>query len=297
MSKYLDPKAGIVFKKIFGNHPHLLKSFLNAVLPLAPDRKIVSLEYLSGEQIPHAPAFKYTVVDVKCKDEKGQVFIVEMQMDWVSNFKQRMLFNTASAFVRQLHRGEEYQFLCPIYGLGIIADTFDQTSPAWYHHYQIVNIHDTLLRIEGLELVFLELPKFQPSTQDDKRLIVLWLRFLLELGDKTRELPPEFLAVPEIKEACALSEEAAYTEAELEGYHAYWDRVSTEKTLIRGKLEAGEKIGFEKGKAAGLEEGKAVGLEEGKALGKEELKAAIAKKMLSTNPHLTLEQIASLLDV
>ena len=29
MSRYLDPKADVVFKKIFGEHPKLLISFLN----------------------------------------------------------------------------------------------------------------------------------------------------------------------------------------------------------------------------------------------------------------------------
>lgn len=28
--RYLDPKNDLTFKKIFGEHPHLLKSFLNA---------------------------------------------------------------------------------------------------------------------------------------------------------------------------------------------------------------------------------------------------------------------------
>ena len=37
MSRYLDPKTDVVFKKIFGQHPSLLKSFLNAVLPLPED--------------------------------------------------------------------------------------------------------------------------------------------------------------------------------------------------------------------------------------------------------------------
>ena len=41
MSRYLDPKTDIVFKKIFGRHPHLLKSFFNAVLPL-PEGAIVT---------------------------------------------------------------------------------------------------------------------------------------------------------------------------------------------------------------------------------------------------------------
>ena len=30
MSRYLDPKADVVFKKVFGQHPHLLISFHNS---------------------------------------------------------------------------------------------------------------------------------------------------------------------------------------------------------------------------------------------------------------------------
>ncbi len=52
MARYLDPKADMVFKKIFGQHAHLLKSFLNALLPLPDDGLIVSLEYLTLEQVP-----------------------------------------------------------------------------------------------------------------------------------------------------------------------------------------------------------------------------------------------------
>ena len=41
MSRYLDPKADVVFKKIFGDHPHLRMSCLNAVLPLPDESQIV----------------------------------------------------------------------------------------------------------------------------------------------------------------------------------------------------------------------------------------------------------------
>ena len=34
MAKYLDPKADLTFKKVFGEQKDLLQSFLNAVLPL-----------------------------------------------------------------------------------------------------------------------------------------------------------------------------------------------------------------------------------------------------------------------
>ena len=38
MAKYLDPKADLTFKKIFSNHPDLLISLLNSLLPLDADR-------------------------------------------------------------------------------------------------------------------------------------------------------------------------------------------------------------------------------------------------------------------
>jgi len=34
MAKYLDPKADVTFKKVFGEHKNLVISLLNALLPL-----------------------------------------------------------------------------------------------------------------------------------------------------------------------------------------------------------------------------------------------------------------------
>ena len=62
--RYLDPKNDLTFKKVFGQHPHLLQSFLNALLPLAEGQEIVSLEYLPAELVPEVPLFKYRSVAV-----------------------------------------------------------------------------------------------------------------------------------------------------------------------------------------------------------------------------------------
>src|SRR3990167_11241856 len=233
MSRYLDPKADVVFKKIFGDHPHLLKSFLNAVLPLASDNPIVELSYLPTEQVPHIPTFKRTIADVKCKDAKGRVFIVEMQIDWTDSFKQRLLFGTSQAIVKQLEKGESYKLLQPVYGLGIVADVFDKANPEWYHHYQLVKRGDnTNVVIEHLQLVFIELPKFPVQSADEKKLRLLWLRFLREIDEKTTAVSSDLLAVPEIAQALVLAEESAYTPGELNSYESYWDAVRTEKTRI-----------------------------------------------------------------
>ena len=41
--KYLDPKADLTFKLVFGEHKDLVMSLLNALLPLEPDGMITSV--------------------------------------------------------------------------------------------------------------------------------------------------------------------------------------------------------------------------------------------------------------
>ena len=45
MRKYLDPKADLTFKKVFGEHPDLVISLLNALLPFdKPEEEITWIE-------------------------------------------------------------------------------------------------------------------------------------------------------------------------------------------------------------------------------------------------------------
>ena len=281
MPRYLDPKTDLVFKKIFGEHPHLLISFLNAVLPLEEGELIVSLEYLLSEQVPVIPIFKYTVVDVRCTDQKGRIFIVEMQIQWTASFMQRMLFNASKAYIKQLGKGEHYNLLKPVYGLGLINAEFDPNQDEWYHHYKIVNVKNPKMEIKDLQLVFIELPKFKTKNLPEKKLKVLWLRFLSELDKKTNDAPQEWLNVPEIKEAMALAEEAAYTEAELDAYDKYWDAISIEKTLITDSHMKGKTEGKTEGIAIGRKEGREEGREEGKEEGKKEMQYEMARTLLT----------------
>jgi predicted transposase/invertase (TIGR01784 family) len=257
MGRYLDTKNAFVFKKIFCQHPHLLISFLNALLPLPDDGQIISLEYLTPEQTPDIPVLKRTIVDVKCRDQQGRIFIVEMQIEWNDNFMQRLLFGTAQAYVKQLAAGEGYHLLNPVYGLGIINSVFDKTGPDWYHYYSMVKVKDPSEQlIKGLSLVFIELPKFVPKTYPEKKLTVLWLRFMNELTSDTKTVDPELMKVPEIREAVNLAEEAAYSPAELEAYEGYWKQVRSESSALFSAEAKGIAKGIAKGKAEGKLESK-----------------------------------------
>ena len=237
--RYLDPKNDLTFKKIFGQHAHLLKSFLNGVLPFeSEEEEIESLEYLSGEQVPDIPLFKNTIVDVKCIDKKGRQFIVEMQLNWTDSFKSRVLFNASKAYVRQLDKGEKYKSLQPVYALSIVNEIFSDKS-TYYHHYQIVNIEDTKEQLKGLEFIFIELPKFSPTSIPLKKMGILWLRFLNEIDEKTDTIPKDLFEQNEIKEAIEYLQESSFSKQELEYYDTYWDSVSREKTLTSEVLLSG----------------------------------------------------------
>jgi len=233
--KYLDPKADLTFKKVFGEHPDLVMSLLNALLPLDEGQQIEYVEYLPAELVPENPGKKNSIVDVRCREKGGRHFIVEMQMNWNHQFEQRVILNASKAVVKQLDVNEDYKLLQPVYSLNLINDVgFNAGPDEFYHDYAIVNVAHTDRIIEGLRFVFVELPKFKPQTIKEKKMAVLWLRFLTEINKGTSEAPKELLENPETSKALGILEKSAYSESELYAYDRYWDYVNYERGIVEG---------------------------------------------------------------
>lgn len=285
--RYLNPKADLTFKRVFGEHPDLVKSFLNALLPLEPEENITDIEYLPSEMVPENPLRKNSIVDVRCKDNKGRYFIVEMQMIWSPEFKQRVLFNASKAYVRQMDSGEKYDLLQPVYSLNLVNDIFEPELEEYYHYYRLVHMQYSERVINGLQLVFVELPKFTPHTYSEKKMQILWLRYLTEIDEKTREVPEELLENPEIKKAVTVLEESAFTPEQLLGYEKFWDIISVEKTLV----SSAERKGKEEGKKEGIEEGKK---EEKLLIASNAKKQGLSPDMISSLTGLSIEEIERL---
>jgi len=241
MAKYLDPKADLTFKKIFGEHKNLVISLLNALLPLKDDERVESIEYWPAEKIPdRTEAEKYSIVDVCCKDNKKREFIVEMQMTWTESFKKRVLLNASKAYVAQTEKGMNYASLQPVYALNFVNAKFLEDVDDYYHYYHLVHDKYTDRVIDGLHLVFVELPKFKPTTFSEKKMQVLWLRFLTEINENTKEVPAELLENAEVNEALEIVERAAFSDEEMRAYDKFWDNVSKQRTYeeeIKQKAE------------------------------------------------------------
>ena len=232
MAKYLDPKADVTFKKVFGEHKNLVISLLNALLPLDEGKQVESIEYLPSEMVPRTPTSKNTIVDVRCEETGGRKFIVEMQMNWTADFRERVLFNASKAYVRQLDKSEQYNLLQPVYALNFVNKVFEPGMEGYYHYYRMVHCQDSGKVLEGLHLVFIELPKFKAQNLNEKKMQVLWLRFLTEIDEKSRRAPAELLENPQTSQALEILEESAYSEAEMLDYDRYWDQVRRDKALM-----------------------------------------------------------------
>lgn len=248
MERYLDPKADLTFKKVFGEHPDLARSFLNALLPLEAGEEIESIEYLPAELVPENPVRRFSIVDVRCRDNRGRQFLVEMQMVWSPEFEQRVSFDADKAYVRQLGKGGDYRLPEPVYSLNLLVNNvIDPALPGYYHSYRMVHEACSDRVIEGLRLVFVELPKFTPHTFSEKRMHVLWLRYLTEIGDQTVSVSSDLRNDPEVGKALSEIRASAFTDAELAAYDQFWDQVSVEVTLYN----SGERKGRAEGRAEG----------------------------------------------
>jgi hypothetical protein len=148
-----------------------------------------------------------------------------------------------------LERTKSYISLQPVYALSLINDEFEPKTQQFYHHYQIVHSENSDMKIEGLEFVFIELPKFKPQNISEKKLQVLWLRYLTEITEGTMDVDNVLLQNPEISEAVEYLQQSAFTPEELETYDRYWDIVRTEKTYIYDA----DKKGFTRGIEEGIE--------------------------------------------
>ena len=297
--KYLNPKADLTFMLLFGENPDLVKSLLNALLPLEPGHEIERVEYTTPEMIPENPGKKNSIVDVRCHENNGREFIVEMQLYWSDEFRQRVMLNASKAVVKQAGTGEDYSLIQPVYSLNLVNEGLnlgDSVGPEeYYHHYAVVNVEHTDRILEGFHFVFIDLKKFTPKTIAEKKMAVLWLRFLTEIDEQTQQVPEELLENPDTRKALQILEKSAYNDSQLQAYSDFWMALVDERVLREGS--------YKKGKAEGLAEGVAKGEAKGRAEGRAEtitenarnLKAnGVSVEIIAKSLGLTADEIEAL---
>ena len=242
MAKYLDPKADLTFKKVFGEHKNLVISFLNALLPLDTGKRVETIEYLPSGFVPRTPLTDYTLLDVLCEETGGRKFIVEMQVSLSMGYKRHAILRHGKVYVWQRSLAEKYTMPMDVYSLCFANFVFDSDDDGYCHHYPQVRYYTNDVLLEGLHLVVVELQKFKEKSIAENDMRVLWLRFLSEIDEKTRRAPQALMDNPQVNQALGIIEEAEYDDAEIAAYDGFWDRVSRENTFIADAVRLKEQV-------------------------------------------------------
>jgi len=168
---FINPKTDFAFKKIFGSKKskEILISFLNAIL-YQEQETIQDLEILDPYQSPRIQGIKDSYLDVKAVITGNKTVIIEMQVLNVLGFEKRVLYNAAKAFSIQLGVGEDYNLLNPVIALTITDFEMFANSAKVISRYCLKEKETLTDYTDDIELVFVELPKFNKTLEESETL-------------------------------------------------------------------------------------------------------------------------------
>jgi len=83
-----------------------------------------------------------------------------------------------------------------------------------------------------------ELKKFKPQTWPERKMAVLWLRFLTEIDGTIRDAPPELKENPDVRKALEMVEASALTPEERAKYDGFQDWLCRERRRANAERRA-----------------------------------------------------------
>ena len=249
--RFIDPKTDFAFKKIFGSdqsHPILI-SFINHMV-YDGDPIVVDLEILNPYQAPKIIGMKATYLDVRAQLNTGEFVIIEMQVLNVAGFEKRVLYNATKAYATQLDSGSHYTTLTPVIALTITDfEMFPEFSNVRSRF--ILKERDHLVDYPAcdLELIFIELPKFQRSIDDLTSVSDQWLYFL-KYAPNLEVIPSQMETVPALQQAFQIAQKANLNRDELEELEKQQIYIQDQRGAIIKALEQGLQQGLQQGRDA-----------------------------------------------
>ncbi|MFH1097614.1 MAG: Rpn family recombination-promoting nuclease/putative transposase [Candidatus Desantisbacteria bacterium] len=247
--QFLDVKTDFAFKKVFGSQEsqEILISFLNSVINFEGDEKIVSLTIVDPYQIPLIKGMKDTFVDVKARLSNHKQVIIEMQVLNVQGFEKRILYNAAKSYSSQLQKAQDFSTLEPIIALTITDFVMFEKIDTVITYFKLIEKEFLIEYSDEIELIFVELPKFEKSEEELTSIADKWIYFIKNAG--TLESTPKTLITEvEIEKAFGIANTAGMSHEELEAQWKRHDFLYLQKNSIEFALMKGIEQGIEQGK-------------------------------------------------
>ena len=256
ISKFLDPKNDVAFKKVFGSEKHkdILIHFINDILELKGNDQIEGVEFLSSVQDAEIAYKKQSIVDVLCKDKNGVQIIVEMQVAPTKGFEKRAQYYAAKAYSRQLNSGQEedgkYQNLKEVIFIAIADCVIFKDKIEYKSDHVILDKNSHEHDLQDFSFTFIELPKFNKTNINELSSILEKWCFFFKNAAKTSEEDLEKLIGSDlvIKQAYDALSQFNWSEPELLAYDEEIKRIRDNIAALDYQYDKGIEKGIEKGK-------------------------------------------------
>ena len=272
---------------------------------LNDDTKII--EILESESNQSDPNDKFNRVDIKAKNSKGEIILVEIQQTREVYYLERILYGVANAITEHIHKGDKYDQVKKVYSISILYFDLGKGEDYIYRGQTVfhgLTKHDTLqiterekdgLNMKAPEDVFPEYYLIRVKSFDKiaENHLEEWIKYLKD-GDID-----ENTTAPGLREAKRKLEYLSMTEKERKAYDRHIDNIMIQNDMFDTAAKEGLAQGVAIGRAEGLAEGHAGGLVEGLEKGREEgekagvIKTAISLKALGV-PTATIMQATGL---
>ncbi|MEB3339785.1 Rpn family recombination-promoting nuclease/putative transposase [Okeania sp.] len=248
--KFISPKIDYAFKKIFGSNQsqQILISFLNAII-YNGENIIQSLTINNPYNPAKIESLKDTYLDIRATLSDNSIVIIKMQVSPMQAFEKRVAYNLCKTYANQLEKGELYFLLNPVIAVTITDfNMFDIAQlPEAINRFVFKDKKKNVDYIEDdLQLIFVELPKFQKKLEELESLIDKWIFFLKETAGLDI-IPEPLKEVPEIESALNIANRANYSRQELEEF----DKRAMMLQDERGKINYAKEEGRAEGRVEG----------------------------------------------
>ena len=284
-------------------------SILEGLCTVLLQEPVHIIELLESESNQQDPQDKFNRVDIKARNSKDEIILVEIQLTREVYYLERILYGVAKAITEHIQLGNKYDQVKKVYSISILYFDLGKGEDYVYHgqtrfvgltkndELQVTAKEKDFIRMKAPEEVFPEYYLIRVNAFDKlaENHLEEWLRYLKDgiIADDT--------TAPGLQEAKRKLEYMAMSKAEKLAYDEHLNAVMIQNDVIStNRMEAhaegraeGLAEGLEKGRVEGLNEGMQKGREEGLAEGMDAANVRSIQRMVAKG--LPAEEIADLL--
>jgi len=214
-SVYINPLTDFGFKRLFYNK-ELLIPFLNDMI--GTDLKDVT--YQPTEGLGWYSVERTAIFDILCTNIDDEHFVVEMQFIHQTHFRDRALFYGSHIIRKQAPRKKRWNFdLKKAYIVSIlnfVEFTDKESKNKVFERVYLYRESNKELFLDKLQMIFVELPKFNKTVSELKDNRDTWL-YLLKNTVGLKSCPPEITGKP-FKLFLEIAEKNQLTPTEMKSY-------------------------------------------------------------------------------